>query len=504
MIVEEQINIGKITPIAFSVKEVPQAIEKKYLHMNKKVQALKYLTSDFFAAMLAWVLFFAYRKYFFEWNPDLIGSLIYNKTFYLGSLCIPVCWCIVYYLQGSYDLPFRRSRLNEMVQTFYTTMVGVLLLFFVLLLDDEIKSYRNYYKSFAVLFSLQFLLTAIPRLVLSTITNSRIHQRLMGFNTLLIGSNENAWKTYNEIEAHKKGNGNLFKGFLHIDNRNGFSEKLLLQVPHLGELSDLVRVIKKHKIEEIIIALESSEHNAIQHILNDTLDLEVKVKLIPDVYDILSGSVRFTSVIHAPLIEISREVMPRWQLNAKRIFDICFSLFVIIGFSWFYLLLCLLVKATSKGPVIFSQERLGLHGKPFKIYKFRSMYTDAEKNGPALSSEHDPRITRFGLFLRKTRLDEFPQFFNVFFGHMSIVGPRPERQHFVNLIVEKAPHYKYLHRVRPGITSWGQVKFGYAENVDEMIERLKYDLLYTENMSIMVDIKIIIYTLLIVVQGRGK
>ncbi len=478
--------------------------EKHYLPMNKKLQAFKYLASDFMAATLAWVLFFTYRKYFIEHDPDWVNNLIYNKRFYLGTACIPICWCIIYYLQGTYDLPFRRSRLNEMAQTFLTTLGGVLILFFVLLLDDEIQSYKNYYRSFAVLFSLQFVLTALPRLVLSSITNVRIHRRQMGFNTLLIGSNENAWKTYNEIESHKKGNGNLFRGFIHIDERNGFSEKLLEKVPHLGELSDLVAMIKKHHVEEIIIALESSEHSAIQHILNDTMDLEVKVKLIPDVYDILSGSVRFTSVLHAPLIEINREVVPRWQVNAKRIFDICFSIFVIIGFSWFYLLLSLLVKLTSKGSVIFSQERLGLHGQPFKIYKFRSMYVDAEKNGPSLSSENDPRITPFGLFLRKTRLDEFPQFFNVFFGHMSIVGPRPERRFFVDQIVQKAPHYKHLHRVRPGITSWGQVKFGYAENVDEMIERLKYDLLYTENMSLMVDIKIIIYTLLIVFQGRGK
>ncbi len=484
--------------------ETTVAAEKKYMLMNKKLQAFKYVACDFLAAVAAWILFFTFRKFYIEHDVDWYQDLVNDRTFYIGSAVIPITWCIVYYLQGNYDMPYRRSRLNEAAHTFLTALVGALILFFVLLLDDEVQNYRNYYKSFAVLFSLHFVMTAIPRFVLSTITNSRIHNRKMGFNTLLIGSNENAWKIYNEIEGLKKSNGNIFRGFIHIDERNGFSEKLLKTVPHLGELSDLTRVIKTHQVDEIIVALESSEHNAIQHILNDTLDLDVKVKLIPDVYDILSGSVKFTSVIHAPLIEVNREVVPRWQVNAKRIFDVCFSLFVIIGFSWFYLLLSIMVKLTSKGPVIFSQERLGLNGKPFRIYKFRSMYVDAEKNGPALSSTHDPRITPFGRFLRKTRLDEFPQFFNVFFGTMSIVGPRPERKFFVDQIVLKAPHYKHLHRVRPGITSWGQVKFGYAENVDEMIERLKYDLLYTENMSLMVDIKIIIYTLLIVVQGRGK
>jgi exopolysaccharide biosynthesis polyprenyl glycosylphosphotransferase len=272
----------------------------------------------------------------------------------------------------------------------------------------------------------------------------------------------------------------------------------------LGELTDLATVIKQHRIEEIIIALESTEHNYIQQILNDTIDLDVRIKLIPGVYDILAGSVKFTSVIQAPLIELNREIAPRWQINAKRIFDVAFSVFVLVTFSWLFILLAIIVKLTSKGNVFFFQERLGLHGKPFKIFKYRSMYIDAEKQGPALSSKNDPRITPFGLFLRKTRLDEFPQFINVLFGQMSIVGPRPERKFYADKIIEKAPHYKYLHRVRPGITSWGQVKFGYAENVDEMIQRLKYDLLYAENMSLLVDIKIIIYTILIVFQGRGK
>lgn len=472
--------------------------------MNKPRQAVKYLLCDFFAAVLVWVLFFIYRKVYIEQEWEWYKHLFSNKKLYVGSVLIPICWVIVYYLQGAYHEPYRRSRLNEFIQTLYTALIGVLILFFALLLDDTIQSYKNYYKSFGVLFSLQFVLTEIPRFILSSATNHKIQKRKIGFKTLIIGSNENAWNIYNEIQNLKDGNGNLFRGFIHIDERNGFSDKLIDKVPHLGELSDLVNVIKQHSIEEIIIALESSEHNYIQQILNDTIDVDVRIKLIPGVYDILAGSVKFTSVIQAPLIELNREIAPRWQINAKRIFDVTFSVFVLVAFSWLFILLAVIVKLTSKGPVFFSQERLGLHGKPFKIHKYRSMYVDAEKHGPALSSKNDPRITPFGLFLRKARLDEFPQFINVLFGQMSIVGPRPERKFFADKIVEKAPHYKHLHRVRPGITSWGQVKFGYAENVDEMVQRLKYDLLYAENMSLLVDVKIIIYTILIVFQGRGK
>lgn len=221
-------------------------------------------------------------------------------------------------------------------------------------------------------------------------------------------------------------------------------------------------------------------------------------------YDILSGSVKMTSIFGAPLIEITKEIMPAWQQSLKRIFDILVSLMVLTVFSWIYILVALAVKLNSKGPIFYSHERIGWHGKPFLIHKFRSMYTDAEKMGPALSSKNDPRITPLGRFLRKVRLDEIPQFYNVLIGEMSIVGPRPERQFFIDQIIQKAPHYKHLHKVRPGITSWGQVKYGYAENVEEMIERLKYDIIYIENMSLGVDMKILIYTALIVVQGRGK
>jgi exopolysaccharide biosynthesis polyprenyl glycosylphosphotransferase len=211
-----------------------------------------------------------------------------------------------------------------------------------------------------------------------------------------------------------------------------------------------------------------------------------------------------TSIFGAPLIEVNPLIMPAWQFSVKRAMDIAVSGLALILLTPVYLLLAIGVKLSSPGPVFFTQERIGKHGRPFWIVKFRSMYCGAEQNGPQLSSSSDARITTFGRWMRKTRMDELPQFWNVLKGDMSLVGPRPERQHFIDAIMKVAPHYRHLHKVRPGITSWGQVKFGYAENVDQMVRRLKYDVLYIENMSIAMDLKILAYTILIVLKGDGK
>ncbi|MBN2213367.1 MAG: sugar transferase [Bacteroidales bacterium] len=469
--------------------------------MNRNLQLLKYLISDYLAALLSWAVFFIFRKIYFESQSFAQIFSEFDIKFILGLVFIPVFWIFIYYASGYYKDVFRKSRLAEMGQTLANTFIGVIILFFVLILDDVIHSYSNYYMSFAVLFTFHFVLTYIPRLIITTSITHKIHRRIMGFNTLVIGSNEKAVAVYKEIESQKRSSGNKFIGFINVNDNN--KHRLAKHLPHLGSLDDVKKIIVLNQIKEVIIAIESSEHDKIGKIINKLIDCNVVIKAIPSMYDILTGRVRMSAILGVPLIQISHQLMPAWQENIKNITDIVLSVLALIILSPLCLFLMIGVKLSSKGPILYSHERIGRYGKPFTIYKFRSMYVNAEVNGPELSSKNDTRITKFGRFMRKSRLDEIPNFFNVIKGDMSLVGPRPERKYYIERIVKKAPHYLHLLKVKPGITSWGQVKFGYAEDVDQMVKRLKYDMIYLDNMSLYVDIKIIIYTLLTIVSRKG-
>lgn len=471
--------------------------------MNKRRQIIIYIIADFLSALIAWAAFYIYRKTVIE--SEAFGykiNFIPDNKFYLGVLILPVCWIVVYALAGTYNDVYRKSRLKEIAQTFYLSVSGVLIIFFSLLLDDVIGSYRHYYHTLTSLFLLHFLITATFRFIITTGISRKIKKRIIGYPTLLIGSNQKALQLFNELQSEAVSQGYLFKGFIHVDQNNG---KLLGPLlPHLGGLENLKQVIRNEGVEEVIIAIESSEHENIGRIINDLEDTDVIIKIIPDMYDILSGTVKMTSIFGSPLVIINPMLMPVWQQSLKRIFDIVVSLFFLILLSPVYIICALIIKLTSKGPIFFTQERIGLHGNPFYIYKFRSMHIGAENGTPMLSSKYDARVTQFGRFMRKVRLDEIPQFYNVLMGDMSLVGPRPERQYFIDQIMNTAPHYRHLHKVRPGITSWGQVKYGYAENVEQMIQRLKYDVIYIENMSLALDLKILFYTIKTILQRSGK
>jgi exopolysaccharide biosynthesis polyprenyl glycosylphosphotransferase len=469
---------------------------------NHRYQRFLYIVFDFLAASAAWILFYMFRKV--EIEPQVFGidiPITLGSRFWAGTLGLPFAWIIFYYFTGFYNNVFRRSRLDDFTRTFITSLLGVITIFFLLILDDTIVDYTNYYQLFFTLFLLHFSLTLVPRMIITGRTVRLVHQRKIGFKTVMIGSNENAVDVYQDILDSKKSSGHEILGFINIHEKEHY--QLQDHIPHLGGHEHMEQILRDRKVEEVIIALEPSEHGKISDIVNRLSLLDIRISAIPSMTDILTGKVKSTTIFGTPLLEVTHELMPAWQQNVKQMMDLVLAVLSLILLLPLILFLIIGVKLSSPGPIFYKQYRVGRFGRQFKIYKFRSMYHNAEENGPELSSRHDPRVTRFGQFMRKHRLDEIPNFINVLKGEMALVGPRPEREYFIKKITLEAPHYVHLHKVKPGITSWGQVKYGYAENVEEMIKRLRYDILYIENMSLFVDLKILFYTAITIFKGRG-
>lgn len=471
---------------------------------RRNLQLFKLLASDFLAAVLAWIAFFGVRRFLLrevtEGVPFRPGEL-----FMLGgaAIMLGLFWLVVYALLGHYRGIFRKSRVREVISLARSSALGCVIVFFALLLDDQgVQNYHAYYKTVTAYFLLHFVFAAFARLVIVTSIQRLVRTRAIAFNTLIVGGGARALDVYHELENFNRHLGLRIVGYVPVFDPP--DPRLPRELRNMGFYANLPTLCREQRIEEVVIAIEPSEHRQIEEILGLLDDVNVRVSILPDLYQILLGSVKVSHLFGTPLIEIKQDLLPVWQAVTKRVIDVVASALFLLLFSPGYAAVALMVRMSSPGPIFFGQERIGLGGVPFKIWKFRSMYVDAERAGPALSSDHDPRITPWGRFMRKVRLDELPQFWNVLKGDMSLVGPRPERQFFIDQIMQRAPHYRHLHKVRPGITSLGQVKFGYASNVDEMVKRLRYDILYIENMSLAMDFRVMLFTIKIILEGRGK
>jgi len=457
---------------------------------------------DYIAAALAWFIFWIHRQHLLTNIPYLDTLHKFHFRDYINTLLIiPAGWLFAYLMSGTYFDLYRKSRLNEINRTLISCLLGCIMVSVIVFANDT-GGYSYFMKECGRYLLIHTSMVLIFRMFILYRVKVNLIKGKVGFNTLIIGGNQQAINVYKQILDNPKVLGNIFLGFIYSNKEasNGMTKYL----PQLGHLSQLEEIIDTHDIEEVIVAVDSSEHHLLENIVTRLCYRPVVVKVLPDYYDIISGSVKTNNVYDAILIHIHPDLMPDWQRVCKRFVDILTSTLALLILSPFLIFTSLMVLLSSKGGIIYKQERIGLFGRPFYIYKFRSMYIEAEEAGPALSSKLDPRITPWGRFMRKWRIDELPQFLNIIMGDMSLVGPRPERKHYINIISNTHAHYKYLHKVKPGLTSWGMVQFGYAENVEEMIERMKYDLLYIENCSLALDVKIIMYTFMVIFQGRGK
>ena len=466
--------------------------------MKRSKQAGKYILSDFVSASVAWLLFniLRYEILFIinEGTDSLLDYLLYPGVL-TGQIVIPFFWLVLYYFSGYYNKPFGKSRLTELFSTFITVLIGTIFVFFALLLDDIPRSINIYYRLFFGMFGLQFFITYIPRLLITQSGVRKIKNREWAMNVLIVGAGEKAVRIAHDLYRL----GYDICGFVSEDERIPVKAD---RNQVLGTVEDIPVLMEKENVDEIVLAVESKNNKMLLGILYSLYRYKRPIKVLADRFNMLS-KIQLRTIRGIPLVDVTDNNFSPAGQNIKFFLDKVSSAVALLLLSPLFVYIAWRVKRDSPGPVFFRQERIGYLGQPFWMYKFRTMYVNAEENGPSLSSEDDPRVTPFGRVMRKYRLDELPQFWNVLKGDMSLVGPRPERKYFIDEIVKTAPYYYLLHNVRPGITSLGMVKYGYAASVDKMVERMEYDILYYENMSLTLDLTILIYTVKTVVTGKG-
>lgn len=453
------------------------------------------VTGDAVAIIIAFLV-----SYWFRFHSGLfMQEALVPLEAYIQSpamLILAVAWLLIFVLAGLYEIPWDVSRIDYTFLILRTVATGSLFLFFVTM-DFESVTLEGRLTTLLYGANVAFFVVLFRMLI---VAYERRHE-ILGFrrrNTLVIGTTKVAQALVEEIRTRPGLKYNVV-GFI---DRQVLQEQFM-DLPVLGTHDKIPEVVKQRSVEEILIATSFVSREEILDILARCNGMVPSIKVVPESTDVLSGF-KTEEVIGHPLIRLYPTNLKAWQRATKRMIDLIVSMSVLIPLLPFWVLIAVLIKLDSRGPVFFVQERVGRKGWIFKLYKFRSMVIDAERDtGPVWATPDDKRITRVGRILRKLRLDEVPQFLNVLKGEMSLVGPRPERPYFVEQLKKEVKFYSRRLLVRPGITGWAQVRHRYDRSLEDVKEKIKYDLFYLENMSITLDLKILFRTILVALTGRG-
>jgi exopolysaccharide biosynthesis polyprenyl glycosylphosphotransferase len=464
--------------------------------MTKSIEKILLLLTDFLMINIAWFVY-SYIRLQTGWFDLLIAP-----EFFVPMFVTYFYWLIIFTFVGMYRTWFASSRFDEISTLFKATFFGIFLLFFLIFLDDYLHNVSNATRILIFIYWGLFLFfVGSGRIIIRSVQRNLLIKGIGRRAGLVVGYNSKGKEVLDSIN-NAPALGIDIEAFVAVKNENIGKDYNGIKVE--GTTDQLVEIIEKHNAKEIIIALEKEDHDVLVDVISKTDGKNLSLKIVPDLYEILSGQARTSQIYGMPLIDIMPELMPEWEKKLKRLMDVFISLLILIFSSPILILTAIAIKIDSKGPVLFKQERLGQNGKPFNVLKYRSMIVDAEKySGPVWSQKDDPRVTRMGKFVRRVRIDEIPQMLNVLKGEMSLVGPRPEREFFVDKLSKEIPYYKRRLKVRPGVTGWAQIKHKYDETIEDVKIKLRYDLFYIENMSIRMDFKILLRTVFVVLFGKG-
>lgn len=467
------------------------------MKLSTGIQRLKYVLSDWVLSSVAFFIFNIIRSRLLYAYQD-VWNFVMSPKLLVEQATVPLLMLGIYWLSGYYNRPFGKSRLQEMMTTFFSALINTGIIFLILLINDQTGERKLNYEMLIILFGLLFLLPYMGRMLITLYATSHFRHHQWEFRTLIVGNTREGREMADRLENGAGRVGYKILGFIEGPDDNGPEDDRPVY-----PLDKAAEVCRDLNIEQLVIAPGNGSEEKVLHLLYRLFNIGIPIKIAPDTLSYVTSAIRINDIYAEPFIDLTAPTLSESAKNVKLVADIVTSVLLLTVLLPVYAVLAILVKYSSPGPVFYSQERIGLRRRPFRIYKFRTMRQDAEASGPRLSAEDDPRITPIGKILRKYRLDELPQFWNVLKGDMSIVGPRPERAYFIEKIMKEAPYYAMVWQVRPGITSWGMVKYGYASTVAQMVERTRFDLIYLSNMSLLVDLKILIYTVKTVITGRG-